>query len=191
MTQNIMSSLLLTCPGVTGLMNLMQVRAHHVSGPLSRRRRIYRLRLPQFRVRSCMKKLKLNLDDLKVESFATTPSHLGEPGTVFGQSAAITCQGHQTCNGGGCTDIGTTCAPTCNGMGDGCSDTGTDMSACGGCNWTNSCPGHTCNCGLTYNCNTGHVTDCPGQTDCPPYTEDYTCSPSCTDAGCTYCDNVC
>lgn len=74
-----------------------------------------------------MHKLKLNLDDLAVESFATTPDARGAGGTVFGQNHC-TCYTQCTCPG--CP----TCDPSCNGT---CGDT------CEGtCDYT--CGGHTC-----------------------------------------------
>lgn len=126
-----------------------------------------------------MKKLKLNLDDLRVESFATTPDPDGQHGTVFGQQLTDTCTCINTCEG--CpTEQGDTCGePTFMG----CCVTGSPCQ-------TDTCY-HTCPCGFTYWCATGIATDCPGQTNCPPYTEGETCYGSCTDQGCTACGAVC
>lgn len=60
-----------------------------------------------------MKKLKLNLDDLKVESFETS-STLIDRGTVVGQSANPTTPGALTCSPFGNTGCGPSCL-TCNG----------------------------------------------------------------------------
>jgi hypothetical protein len=94
-----------------------------------------------------MKKLKLDLEDLSVESFATTPEPRAEGGTVFGQQCTCytqcTCPGCPTCDascngtcGGTC---GGTCDASCNGTCDGscdfsCGDTCGDT--CFGCNAT-------------------------------------------------------
>ena len=71
-----------------------------------------------------MKKLILFLDDLKVESFDTTPENQNRPGTVHGfEDSGLTCLGgtcgcpfteHRTC-GVTCPDtFPVTCAPGCN-----------------------------------------------------------------------------
>ena len=105
-----------------------------------------------------MKKLKLNLDDLKVESFETVPESLAAKGTVKGaddhtvpgyNTCNLTCQGLPTC------DYGPTCLGTCPSActcGSGCFGS---CITCGG-NWTcwqtGGCP--TCNywCEETYQC---------------------------------------
>ena len=60
-----------------------------------------------------MKKMKFNLEDLKVESFQTSPETENEKGTVFGYGATgeIPLQGNvrNLCY----TDFGTTCSNTC------------------------------------------------------------------------------
>ena len=115
-----------------------------------------------------MKKLKLEYDDLVVDSFPTTTGWAGVRGTVRGKASEDTfCasdEGPSACNCG-ITDA------TCSNIHHTCQD--------------------TCNCGLTYTCITGGQTDCPGQTQCAAYTEDYTCAGSCTDQGCTACGFVC
>ncbi len=127
-----------------------------------------------------MKKLKLNLDDLRVESFATTPGVSGKPGTVFGQEYTFeTCAPQNTCDPQQMSCVGCTGSLTCGA----CNPTST-------CWWQETCL-QTCNCGMTHECVTGLATDCPGETNCPPYTQEYTCTPSCTDAGCTACGQVC
>ncbi len=82
-----------------------------------------------------MKKMKLSLDDLKVESFQTTPEVAGEEGTVVGY---ITCD-LTVCNecGPGCgstrqASCNGTCAASCNGTCDP-SCGGTCSSTCSGC----------------------------------------------------------
>ena len=98
-----------------------------------------------------MRKLKLDLDALSVESFATTPEPRREGGTVFGQNHC-TCQTQCTCPG--CPTCEATCGNswTC---GDTCADscgyTCPGNQTCGGgahtCMW-DSCDGA---CG-TYFC---------------------------------------
>jgi hypothetical protein len=77
-----------------------------------------------------MRKLKLDLEELSVESFATTPEAHRESGTVFGQQCTCytqcTCPGCPTCDascngtcGGTC---GATCDASCNGTCDGTCD---------------------------------------------------------------------
>ena len=93
-----------------------------------------------------MKKLKLDLEDLAVESFATTPEAGRDGGTVFGQQCTCytqcTCPGCPTCAGYGTCDASCngTCAASCN---------GTCGATCDG-----SCYG-TCD----YACQTGDTCD--------------------------------
>ena len=105
-----------------------------------------------------MKKMKLSLDDLKVESVQTTPeSNAPAEGTVFGY---ISCD--QTwckeCPPGGCPSQVNTCQSTCG-------------SSCNG-TCTESCNG-TCD----NSCNGG----CGGQT-CPEICGTFACW-RCTDYG--------
>jgi hypothetical protein len=88
-----------------------------------------------------MRKLRLDLDDLSVESFETTPLPRTENGTVFGQEQCTcytqcTCPGCPTCD----ASCNGTCAYTCEGT----------------CAYT--CAGDTCGlgCPLSYDgvCNT-------------------------------------
>ena len=65
-----------------------------------------------------MKKFKLQLEDLMIDSFSTTPVRKGK-GTVYGEQCtcptACTCPGCPTCDascGGTC---GATCDASCNG----------------------------------------------------------------------------
>ncbi|HEU0015375.1 MAG TPA: hypothetical protein VFQ45_16925 [Longimicrobium sp.] len=129
-----------------------------------------------------MKKLRLEQDDLRVESFTTVDPSAGLRGTVLPREATWgTCDGMETCYP----------YNTCAGLG-----CGSDHGSCGcgwserTCSWQDTCD-YTCNCGLTYMCGTGGATDCPGMTDCAPWTEDITCYGSCTDQGCTACGAVC
>ena len=137
-----------------------------------------------------MKKVKLNLDDLKVESFVTTPDATSGRGTVFGQvthpwdscggtcvatDPCGTCSPANTCIPGACTDAGLTCpAPACPPE----SEQGTCAPAetCYTCVGQGTCPDPTCG----YTC-TAFDTNCP---PCEPY-------PTWTDAGCTLCGQIC
>jgi len=94
-----------------------------------------------------MKKLKLNLEDLKVESFATTPEPRGERGTVFGQTLPT---------------YGTDCP---------CDPTHYTQ-----CTYPQqeTCQA---TCGVTCTATTAENTDCPEQTQCQGYTMNYpTCT---------------
>ena len=124
-----------------------------------------------------MKKLKLNLDDLKVESFATTPDASSSRGTVFGQDPTVypedTCYLY-------CTDVGSTCVQQC---GTGGSENGTCAPAetcVSTCEPQATCPSPTCG----VSCGGGELTNCPGETACDP-------EPTWTAEGCTLCDQVC
>ena len=104
-----------------------------------------------------MHKLKLRLEDLRIDSFATTPVEKAK-GTVFGEQCTCytncTCPGCPTCN----ASCNGTCDASCNGTCD-ASCNGT----CGGASCDLSCGG---TCG-DYTCNQS----CDGG-----YTCDYTCS---------------
>jgi len=77
-------------------------------------------------------KLKLDLDDLVIDSFATTPEVLGDEGTIYGQtttlSLVLTCGTTHSCETSHDT-CWTKCAPGCV----------TDVTAAG-----NTCPDLTC-----------------------------------------------
>jgi hypothetical protein len=89
-----------------------------------------------------MKKLKLDLEDLSVESFATTPEPRAEGGTVFGQQCTCytqcTCPGCPTCDAscnGTCDascngTCGGTCGATCDASCNGTCDGGCDPYSC-------------------------------------------------------------
>jgi hypothetical protein len=96
-----------------------------------------------------MNKLKLNLDELSVESFDTTRAEK-EKGTVFGEQCTCytqctcpgcpTCANYNTCN----ATCGATCANTCDDATCvGCG--GTDYSACDCTQYDATCNGYgTC-----------------------------------------------
>jgi hypothetical protein len=84
-----------------------------------------------------MKKFKLELDDLRIDSFSTTPARQ-EKGTVFGEQC--TCYTNCTCPG--CPTCDASCNGTCNASCNGCG--GTDYYSCGG-----TCDG---SCGGGYSC---------------------------------------
>ena len=115
-----------------------------------------------------MKKLRLDLENLKVDSFATTSGTTPAKGTVFGQD----------------TDVGLTCGAGCN----------TEDLSCGGacstqCTYVgqgSECEYATCGCASWANCASQDTFDCGTcNTTTPGYWD------SCTDWGCTYCNNVC
>ena len=121
-----------------------------------------------------MKKFKLNLDDLKVQSFDTTPRPVGPLGTVRAMSdsydpycrseitycadACVTLDGGQTCT---CTAAGNqTCDGTCNGCTGQCGVTA-DFQQCN--------PGTATACTACHTCGTGYDTclnTCDGLTTC-------------------------
>ena len=92
-----------------------------------------------------MKKLKLHLEDLRIDSFQTSPPEKPK-GTVFGEQC--TCWTQCTCPG--CPTCDASCNGTC-----GASCNGTCAASCGGtCDYTcgNTCD-YTCNantCGTNY-----------------------------------------
>jgi hypothetical protein len=100
-----------------------------------------------------MRKLKLDLEDLAVESFATTPEAHRVGGTVFGQQCTCytqcTCPGCPTCDAscnGSCIN---TCAASCNGT---CGGT-CDASCNGTCDWSCECyPSYDTRCTGDYAC---------------------------------------
>jgi hypothetical protein len=83
-----------------------------------------------------MRKLRLQLEDLRIDSFTTTGSQK-EKGTVFGEQCtcqtACTCPGCPTCDASCNGTCGATCEASCNGTCDAACDT-----AGGGytCYWT-------------------------------------------------------
>jgi hypothetical protein len=93
-----------------------------------------------------MNKLKLNLENLAVESFDTTPAALGKDGgTVFGQQC--TCYTQCTCPG--CPTCDASCNGTCNASCNGTCGATCDASCYGTCGgtcatWDASCD--TCDC---------------------------------------------
>jgi hypothetical protein len=99
-----------------------------------------------------MNKLKLNLDELSVESFDTTKSEKSK-GTVFGEQCTCytqcTCPGCPTCDG----TCPATCPYTC------------DDASCGA-----SCGG-SCDCSNDYTCEgcTQYDATCNGYGTCGRY----------------------
>jgi hypothetical protein len=89
-----------------------------------------------------MRKLKLHLDDLRIDSFSTTPAEKPK-GTVFGEQCTCytqcTCPGCPTCD----ASCDGTCNASCNGTCDAsCNGTcGTSYEAT--CYYVNTC-GDTC-----------------------------------------------
>jgi hypothetical protein len=95
-----------------------------------------------------MNKLKLSLEDLRIDSFQTTPSEKAK-GTVFGEQC--TCYTQCTCPG--CP----TCYASCNGSCDASCNGTCDASCDGACGtWDPSCGGNSCD----YTC-AGYATN-PG-----------------------------
>jgi hypothetical protein len=89
-----------------------------------------------------MQKLKLRLDDLRIDSFATTPAEKPK-GTVFGEQCTCytqcTCPGCPTCD----ASCNGTCVASCNGSCD-ASCAGTCDLYCNNDTWQMSCDGYTC-----------------------------------------------
>lgn len=98
-----------------------------------------------------MKKLRLELDNLNVQSFATTDGETGT-GTVEGYISLRCSQGDHTCNGGN----------TCDGVGDTCNPENSCYVSCAG-----SCP---CDPDdptfYASDCDTCYWTQCPGWNGC-------------------------
>jgi hypothetical protein len=108
-------------------------------------------------------KLKLNLDDLKVESFQTSPSPSSGYGTVFGQGTDQLSNCADTCDGT-CTFDGTVCtSDTCTaGWTDPDCESGADAcgaSLIGGCDGSVVC---------TMGCGDGGSSTESGSPDCGP-----------------------
>jgi hypothetical protein len=91
-----------------------------------------------------MKKLKLDLGELRVDSFGTVPADAARTGTVHGLETANTCY-NLTCNGADCPGY-------------------TD-----GCGYTPYCPGYGCTSLSTCKYPTAVYDNCaPGWTDDEP-----------------------
>ena len=83
-----------------------------------------------------MAKLRLRLEDLRIDSFSTTPVQK-EKGTVFGEQCTChtncTCPGCPTCDASCNGTCDASCNGTCDGScGDGCGGD-TYFESCGGC----------------------------------------------------------
>jgi hypothetical protein len=93
-----------------------------------------------------MRKLKLDLEELSVESFSTTPEPHREGGTVFGQQCTCytqcTCPGCPTCDASCNGTCGGTCDASCNGT----CDATCDFSCAGDCDPYSCLP----ECRVTY-----------------------------------------
>ena len=99
-----------------------------------------------------MPKLKLDLDQLVVDSFSTEKPQ-PRAGTVFGEQC--TCYTNCTCPG--CP----TCDASCNGT---CG--GTCAASCYGTCGDFTC-GNSCNCGTQYDATCNNYGTCNGGWDCP------------------------
>ena len=89
-------------------------------------------------------KLKLRLDDLRVDTFQTTPTPKAK-GTVFGEQC--TCYTNCTCPG--CPTCAASCNGTCDASCNGSCAATCDASCYGTCDWTcdyscNNCTDYTC-----------------------------------------------
>jgi hypothetical protein len=84
-----------------------------------------------------MTKLKLDMEELSVESFDTTPDARREVGTVFGQQCTCytqcTCPGCPTCDASCNGTCGGTCAGTCDASCNGTCGGTTDITCMGPC----------------------------------------------------------
>lgn len=113
-----------------------------------------------------MNKLKLRLEDLRIDSFTTEPARK-EKGTVFGEQ----CTCYTNCSCPGCPTCDASCNGTCN------------ATACGSCGA--SCGG-TCDYSCDYSCGGTCDYTCGGGDTCDP-----TCSGWATYAGpnqvCGFC----
>ena len=97
-----------------------------------------------------MNKLRLKLDDLRVDTFQTTPVQK-EKGTVFGEQCTCytqcTCPGCPTCY----ASCNGTCDASCNGS---CGGATCDASCYGSCDYSCACSQDSCDptCGgfVTY-----------------------------------------
>jgi hypothetical protein len=84
-----------------------------------------------------MKKFRLELDDLRIDSFSTTPAQAPK-GTVFGEQCTCytncTCPGCPTCD----ASCNGTCNASCNGSCDASCDgyCGSDVTCYEGCGYT-------------------------------------------------------
>ena len=95
-----------------------------------------------------MSKLKLRLEDLRIDSFTTEPAR-EEKGTVFGEQ----CTCYTNCSCPGCPTCDASCNGTCNATacgscGASCGGT-CDATACG------TCGGYTCGHTCGYTCYDG------------------------------------
>ena len=105
------------------------------------------------------KKLRLDLEDLSVESFDTTPSEHRREGTVFAQQCTCytncTCPGCPTCD----ASCNGTCGGTCNGT---CGENTCAASCYGTCDYS-------CNCYSNGGYCTNYDVTCRGIGTCGVY----------------------
>ena len=92
-----------------------------------------------------MKKLRLQLEDLRIDSFQTTPAEKPK-GTVFGEQC--TCYTQCTCPG--CPTCYASCNGSCDASCNGTCGASCDATCGASCGWTcdntcgDSCGGYTC-----------------------------------------------
>ncbi|WP_420127491.1 hypothetical protein [Longimicrobium sp.] len=119
-----------------------------------------------------MKKLRLSLDDITVESFSTLSPRLRLGTVAANQMSATTCQQiicdcttqgfEQTCQTCGASCNGT-CDASCNGTCNGCPEPSAN-GTCAGWTCEGTC-GFTCNTCAGYSC---EYCSAPGQIICDP-----------------------
>jgi hypothetical protein len=106
-----------------------------------------------------MNKLKLRLDDLRVDTFQTTPVQK-EKGTVFGEQC--TCYTNCTCPG--CPTCYASCNGTCDASCNGTCGVSCDASCGGTCDYSCGCSDYSCDatCGgfVTYPADNMHCIIC-------------------------------
>jgi hypothetical protein len=109
-----------------------------------------------------MNKLRLELDDLRIDSFDTTAPQKAK-GTVFGEQCTCytqcTCPGCPTCDASCNGTCDASCNGTCASCGDSCEVCETWDPSCGG----NSCD-YTCDGFRTYGGGLAHCVICMGGT---------------------------
>jgi len=105
-----------------------------------------------------MRKLRLQLEDLQIDSFSTTPVQKKDKGTVFGEQCtcptACTCPGCPTCDPSCNGTCGASCGATCDFSCDGTCDELCipEFSVGGGRTCGYTCEGYQTNGGNHYDC---------------------------------------
>ena len=91
-----------------------------------------------------MKKLRLHLEDIRIDSFSTTEVRT-QKGTIYGEQCtcytACTCPGCPSCD----ASCGGTCDVSCNGTCGEASCADSCNGTCDACTWDPSCGGNSCN----------------------------------------------